>query len=194
MAKSNTNHPEDGVCIARGEGWDCDDRATPRTAYCQYHRQQQWSPEGFTRRSPIHRDVTERDLEGRKKCIKCLKWLAEDCFYKCKHTRDKLQPHCRDCTKWGQLQLKFGVTEEQYWKILKQQGGVCRICKEPPGTMKLGVDHDHTCCTGNRTCGRCVRGLLCSTCNTALGKFRDSPEILESAILYLEETRGQGKY
>jgi hypothetical protein len=51
----------------------------------------------------------------------------------------------------------------------------------------LAVDHDHTCCSGEITCGKCVRGLLCVRCNTVLGLLRDDPEILRAAIAYLEK-------
>jgi hypothetical protein len=66
---------------------------------------------------------------------------------------------------------KFGITEEDYYKMLNKQGGVCAICKGPPDKRwgKLSVDHCHE--TGS------VRGLLCISCNTNLGRFerhRDS--------------------
>lgn len=53
-------------------------------------------------------------------------------------------------------------------------GKVCTICR---GDNRLTVDHDHE--TGK------IRGVLCNTCNRALGMFRDSPELLVRAILYL---------
>jgi len=43
----------------------------------------------------------------------------------------------------------------------------------------LYVDHCHS--SGK------VRGLLCHHCNTALGKFQDSVEVLSSAIDYLRK-------
>jgi len=65
--------------------------------------------------------------------------------------------------------------------MVDDQDGVCAICGEPPGGRwkKLHVDHDHE--TGR------VRALLCVSCNRALGWFRDNPEILRKAIVYLEE-------
>ena len=41
------------------------------------------------------------------------------------------------------LQKLYGITLEEYNQILAEQGGVCAICKEPPGTIRLSVDHDH---------------------------------------------------
>jgi hypothetical protein len=72
--------------------------------------------------------------------------------------------------------------------MLASQGGKCLICEttEPKGTADgWAVDHDHNCCKGNKSCGECVRGILCQTCNTGLGHFKDNLEFLENAQHYL---------
>ena len=34
----------------------------------------------------------------------------------------------------------------------------------------IHMDHDHACCRGkNRSCGECIQGVLCHTCNITLG-------------------------
>jgi hypothetical protein len=52
--------------------------------------------------------------------------------------------------------------------------------------LALVVDHDHECCPGKTSCGKCVRGLLCHHCNTALGYARNNPTILRALADYLE--------
>lgn len=73
---------------------------------------------------------------------------------------------------------RYGLTLEQVEKMLTDQSGNCKICKTVlKGGKKQAIDHNHA--TG------VVRGLLCTACNTALGKFKDSPDILELAALYV---------
>lgn len=83
------------------------------------------------------------------------------------------------------LKHKFGLTIERYDELLARQDGVCAVCREAPGYRGLDVDHDHSCCPGRRSCGRCIRGLLCSPCNRAIGYFRDDPVLMRAAIEYL---------
>lgn len=65
----------------------------------------------------------------------------------------------------GRRLRKFGISEEDYGSMLTSQGGVCAICGGSPDTRWkiLAVDHDHD--TDE------VRGLLCMTCNTMLGRL-----------------------
>lgn len=88
------------------------------------------------------------------------------------------------------LRTRFRITVEDYFAILEAQGGGCAICGSKYfGTKKLDrfhVDHDHACCPeAGWSCGKCVRGLLCHGCNTALGNFNDNAERLGKAIEYL---------
>jgi|SRR5665213_489204 len=82
---------------------------------------------------------------------------------------------------------QYGLTRDDYEALLQSQNGVCAICKKEEksrdsrsGKVKgFHVDHNHA--NGK------VRGLLCDLCNKGLGLFRDSPQFLESAIIYLEK-------
>jgi len=78
-----------------------------------------------------------------------------------------------------------GLTAEQFEELLAKQGGLCAICKIP-SPFTLQIDHDHRCCNRIYSCGRCIRGLLCISCNRAVGFFKDSPKMLRDAIEYLE--------
>jgi hypothetical protein len=48
----------------------------------------------------------------------------------------------------------------------------------PTVCRKIHVDHDHSCCRGVRSCGKCVRGIACEPCNKGIGAFGDDPERL----------------
>ena len=89
----------------------------------------------------------------------------------------------------GNLYGKYRLSLETYDAMLTAQGGKCAICgADSPGDVRIGrfhVDHDHACCPGDKTCGKCVRGLLCRACNTALGNFGDDPDRLLAALSYL---------
>lgn len=81
----------------------------------------------------------------------------------------------------GNLAKKYGITQEDYNRMLAEQDGCCKICRssDPVGVKSFAVDHDHV--TGK------VRGLLCHRCNPGLGYFQDNPELLRKAIDYLLE-------
>lgn len=84
------------------------------------------------------------------------------------------------------LFARYGITPEEKEQMLQDQGGTCAIC---PATKNLVVDHDHSCCPGEKCCGKCIRGLLCNQHNWGLGNFDDDTEILSRAIKYLENHR-----
>lgn len=93
---------------------------------------------------------------------------------------------CRRARGFSASLSKWGLTPESYVELSKSQGDVCAICREPEKEKKrLSVDHDHKCCDGNFSCGKCIRGLLCFRCNRGLGVFGDDVSLLRKAITYL---------
>jgi hypothetical protein len=76
------------------------------------------------------------------------------------------------------LRRTFGITLEDFEAMLLAQGGGCAICgRAAPEGTSLHVDHDHE--TG------VVRGLLCFTCNGAIGMFTENDEHLTRAADYV---------
>jgi len=65
----------------------------------------------------------------------------------------------------------YGLTLEQFSRLLEAQDNACGMCHTPfEDGQLIHVDHDHNGCPQkNRSCGQCVRGLLCHGCNIALG-------------------------
>src|SRR5688500_5473594 len=74
---------------------------------------------------------------------------------------------------------------------LKNEKGepMCMICTR---YRARAVDHDHKCCKGKTSCGRCVRGLLCGNCNTMLGRQGDIAETFLRAAQYLAQPPATG--
>ena len=86
----------------------------------------------------------------------------------------------RRASRNSELKKKYGITIEQYEEMLLEQNGLCAICDRVERVRypsQLAVDHDHDS-------GR-IRGLLCQSCNTSLGKLDHSVDILRKAIEYL---------
>lgn len=92
------------------------------------------------------------------------------------------------------LLRRYHMTVEDYELLLEKQDRVCAVCKNPPKTQSLHVDHDPKCCPRVRgeqgsidTCGKCIRGLVCYPCNGLLGKIENG--YLDSFYSYLAEWR-----
>lgn len=81
----------------------------------------------------------------------------------------------------------YKMSYDEYEARVLDQQGVCAICQKPDPASRLSVDHDHACCPGERSCGKCTRALLCIQCNVALGNFRDDINLLEAALAYLRK-------
>jgi hypothetical protein len=115
--------------------------------------------------------ITPR-LRGKRKCIdrECLACRRES------HRRVTSDRNIRS----------YGITPEHYRSMENARNGLCDICKQPNAHSKhLCIDHDHRCCKARRSCGKCIRGLLCSGCN--LGHFGEDPSVLRRAAAYFEK-------
>ncbi len=94
--------------------------------------------------------------------------------------KEKYPDRVRASARNQMLKRKYGITLEAYDAMLKEQGGVCAICKqENKHKYPFPVDHCHT--TGK------IRGILCHNCNLILGNAKDNSDILRAAIGYLDE-------
>lgn len=139
-----------------------------------------------------------------KTCPRCKKEKSITEFQKNRKAKDGLQYHCKSCRseidcrpekrqqdreryhanrdawKNQDTKRKYGISLEEYNKILMTQNGVCAICGEKCSSGRnLAIDHCHS--TG------VIRGLLCGNCNLSIGKFKDSISILQNAINYLRK-------
>ena len=78
---------------------------------------------------------------------------------------------------------RYGITLEDYQALLAKQEGKCAICGNGQSSKFVSLDVDHCHRTGK------VRGLLCSNCNSGLGRFSDKVTLLKSAIKYIRKHR-----
>ena len=78
------------------------------------------------------------------------------------------------------LRKRYGISAEEKQKMLNEQNNQCAICgKEFDDAKMTHVDHCHE--------SSIVRGVLCRHCNIGLGHFKDSEELLNNAIRYLNK-------
>lgn len=116
------------------------------------------------------------------------KWVAENPeMAAAQRVRGRLRSMQRK--QGGNLRLNYGITAEQYERLLLAQGGCCAICRKPNDTTRtkrLFVDHDHT--TGR------VRALLCHSCNAGLGYFKEDPALFLRAVAYIKAFDGEPEH
>jgi len=102
------------------------------------------------------------------------------------------KPGC-DFNKNRNLKHKYGITLDQYQQMLVLQNNLCLLCKQTfdfndnVGYGSPVIDHDHGCCSGTKSCGKCIRGVIHRRCNIGLGAFSDDAVQLRLAAEYLEK-------
>lgn len=104
-----------------------------------------------------------------------------------KNRRAHAKPENKQKIWENKLQYRYGITKSDYDYLFKIQNGCCAICRtnNPSSKSKkhkyFSVDHCHQ--TGN------IRGLLCASCNSAIGLLGDCPKTIAKAFLYLSCTQ-----
>lgn len=89
---------------------------------------------------------------------------------------------------------RYGITEQQYDALLEEQNNACAVCRvEFAGAVGPNIDHDHNCCAGTRSCGKCLRGLLCSSCITLASIMETRFQHMNSMFVYLTKYLTEGR-
>ena len=147
-----------------------------------------------------------KNTAEKKYCPRCDRWYERNNFYTNRAHPDGYAAYCKPCDiakqkarrsknkegyfLAGQKQKRtrnHKLTNEEFNLMLENQNGKCAICKNKFTSTPV-IDHDHSCCLGRYSCGKCTRGLLCGNCNRGLGQFKDNLDTMENAIKYLKNS------
>lgn len=114
----------------------------------------------------------------------------------------KCCPHCAKIyhSKWQiinkvrhkgyQIKTQYNITLPEKQKLYNRQNNKCLFfdfCGNAPNLLSVNIDHDHKCCPNIKSCGKCIRGLLCTSCNTFLGKIERHPGLIKSMLIYIKK-------
>ncbi|MER5441146.1 endonuclease domain-containing protein [Streptomyces sp. NPDC002790] len=124
--------------------------------------------------------------DGLKWCKECSRYVPVEDFHAwkgAKASRHGLQSYCKPCSNRLRSSYVHGLGRYGLRELLERAGGRCEICAAL--MEKPCIDHDHKCCPKASSCGKCVRGVLCTKCNVLLGMASDRPEVLRKAQDYL---------
>lgn len=135
---------------------------------------------------------TSADISGLKRCNTCQETKSLNAFSR-GYTPDGRQYTCKDCQSSDRLIRQYGISLDDYGRMLEDQLGLCGNpgCFNVPDKRRFDIDHDHTCCPGKKSCGACLRKLLCNQCNQALGLLNEDPQRLQGLIDYLAMTKSR---
>ncbi|MFE1833783.1 endonuclease VII domain-containing protein [Streptomyces sviceus] len=126
---------------------------------------------------PVREQVEVPD--GHKLCRTCGEIKPWSEWHRNATASDGLSTRCKTCraaqNRRDHLKRQYGLTEAERDELIASQGGVCCICL---AAVPEHVDHCHK--TGR------VRGVLCFSCNAALGQFKDRPDAIRRAAAYVE--------
>lgn len=186
-----------------------------RCENCEQPYRRAKEQEALIRRQPrpchkcgTHYLYSSRSKHGTKYCENCLltpSWQSK---------RNLPVKECKVCLQPQINQNRYdicsqcrSVLPEAIWDALHRHKAplevalyvasvlACEICgcdivsprKDNKGRMRLdySIDHDHACCQGATSCGKCIRGVLCRRCNIGIGYLQNNPQAAAAAATYL---------
>jgi len=141
-----------------------------------------------------------------KVCVRCNEEKDIGLFAKGKNYKDGRRGTCKKChtayvinyynnnpdkkaaknkmnTFYRPPYKRHGITKEMYDKLFMLHDGKCHVCKSKNISC---IDHDHSCCSNKYSCGKCIRGLLCTQCNTALGLLQENVQTIKNLLKYIQ--------
>ncbi|MGY1608738.1 endonuclease domain-containing protein [Geodermatophilus sp. SYSU D00700] len=109
-----------------------------------------------------------------------VRFCSDDCWKEAYYGRPEWPLERRDYN----ARFNFNLPPGRYIEMVHEQGGLCAIsgCDNDA----VSIDHDHRCCDGAYSCGRCVRAILCRQCNSGIGMLRDNAALLRAGAEYLQ--------
>ena len=155
--------------------WIEKDRARRRTP--QYHATRNATERKRRANDPAYAE-RERARGRHRYSINPGKWVKARAVHKQRYNSDT---NYRNRNRNYHRKWKFGLPPGKFDEMLLEQNGRCAICGRESLGSNLNVDHEHS--TGQ------ARGLLCGSCNRAIGKFNEKQELLLNAVHYLHGRR-----
>ncbi|WP_409375139.1 endonuclease domain-containing protein [Streptomyces justiciae] len=159
---ANRAAAEARICAFGGCGRTVSARGLCRAHYQQQGGGQPLVPLRSRRENGVIRQMVER---GFVECLACgeSKPLPE---FSLPSASGVPRPYCKPCNAERVRLGKYRVTKEFVRRLSAFQQHCCAVCQSPyAGGRAPDIDHDHSCCPGRRSCGDCVRGLVCNDCN-----------------------------
>lgn len=186
------------------------DGAQQYGSYCRLCTHKRWTEGHRTPRKKYELPATKvcRDCGKEKKITEFYKRAGRqkgqvDSYCKpCKYWRDQARAgtnrpsqdperkrrYNEEIGRWKRLERDYNVTKAQFEAMLEEQEYRCATCpRSIEDLTQARMDHDHACCPGKKSCGKCVRGILCHNCNVVLGLVADSIEVLSKMTKYLSQ-------
>lgn len=125
---------------------------------CRNEAEAKWRTENPERARVRHAKSHAKNREKRN--ARGAAWRAQNPEKVRANSAKRTPEQIRAVNLWSLYRLR----PEDWEALYVAQDKKCATCGRK--TKKLCVDHDHSCCPGPKSCGKCVRGLLCRQCNS----------------------------